>query len=248
MTSSERQPVAAWQAEHLRLTLFHSPTNIGAGVWREFTHEDPSEQTTQAKAAIIREQGPFRGGVLVTEIRPDRVDVVHSAAMDAASSLPIIGPCESLFSEFVQSGCEWLSTQKHDVRRVALGSALLLPGPDRETGYRRLAAYLPFAPDPSAFDFVYQINRRRDSTSVPQLLLNRLSRWSVVKVQATAISFAPGTSTAYAIGDPTFACRMELDVNTAVEGGTPIPPNRMADLLHELATLSHEIIESGDQK
>jgi hypothetical protein len=173
------------------------------------------------------------------------VDVIFAAEPAPASTFPSIGAFESLSSEFVQSCCDWLSTHAHGALRVAFGSAVLLPVPDRETGYRRLASYLPFAPDPTAYDFLYQINRRRESTVLPKLTVNRLSRWSVAQFQGFAVGLPAGP---YVVGDPSHACRIELDINNANrEEGARIPADCASDLLRELASFARDIIQQGDR-
>ena len=69
------------------------------------------------------------------------------------------------------------------------GGRLLLPVASREAGYRLLASYLPFEPDPEgSTDLRYQINRQRRSGVQPGLLIHRLQTWSVSSVRVISDS------------------------------------------------------------
>ena len=70
----------------------------------------------------------------------------------------------------------------------------------RELGYRELGRFLPAVRlDEDSSDFSYQINRPRRSTVIPELSVNRLSKWSVGKFQAFVAS-----ETGIAVSEPRF--------------------------------------------
>lgn len=248
MTNPERQPLSAWQTEHVRFTVFSKPPAAPggvAGVWSDVTGEEPEERTEQTKIRVLREQGGFRGGTLVTDSRPDRVDIVHAAAPDPTSNLPALGPVDAVLVPFRDLCVKWLESHVQGVHRVAFGVVALLPVDNRESGYAQLAPYLPFEVDTGARDFLYQINRRRPSSACPGAEINRLSKWSVAQWQTSGFGLVPG-GVAYALGEPTFACRLELDTNSAPEKSDAITAQCLPGLLGELARFAQEIIEKGD--
>jgi hypothetical protein len=133
------------------------------------------------------------------------------------------------------------------IARLAFGAIVLCPVEDHQTGYQRLNQYVPVELDPVASsDFIYQINRRRDSnTGIPELVINRLSRWSVA--HGTLTNFALGPTGPIATSGPTyFACRLQLDINTVPGSSTILPGQQIPRIFYELVELGEEIIEKGD--
>jgi hypothetical protein len=93
-------------------------------------------------------------------------------------------------------------------------------------------------------DLFYQINRRRCSTSdVPDLFVNRLSKWSLSTTGLLSLGGAPEEITIQA---RQFACRLELDINTVAEFPEELPHSRLSDLFDEFVRLSNEIAQEGD--
>lgn len=250
MSSQTRQPLGAWQLEQCRLTAFLHPVlrQPSEGAWEQFTGSPPERLTKEPRAVTVREEGLFRGGVLVAESRPDRIDFVHQffpSGAESLPSLPVIGPYPEVSAVFLQRCEAWLAAYGADLRRLALGTAALLPTSDRRTGYEQLSAYLPFPLDADAQDFSYQINRRKTLTCAPEITINRLARWSVWGIYASV----PVIGGAFAnIGDPVYVSRVELDVNTASETKTDVTKNLCGPVLRELASATREIIEFGDRR
>ena len=96
-------------------------------------------------------------------------------------------------------------------------------------------------------DFLYQINRARDSTTgIADLKINRLSKWSVAAIRTGGIILEPAGITYQQTPQAIFACRLELDVNTQPEGPDPLPRTQTTSVLTELIDLGREIIAEGD--
>lgn len=117
-------------------------------------------------------------------------------------------------------------------------------------GYQQLAAYLPFVQlDPhNSSDFLYQINRPRTAESVPGLILNRLSRWSVTAQQELGIGIPlnPSQPMHTMIGREAYACRLELDINTDAKRTESLPHDSLGQLFMELVRLGKVIVSTGD--
>ncbi len=73
--------------------------------------------------------------------------------------------------------------------------------------------------------------------------INRLARWSVYRQQLGIINFGPTIFTQTA--EERFACRVELDINTAAEYTEELPLHKFPHLLDELIDYGGEIAEKG---
>jgi hypothetical protein len=89
--------------------------------------------------------------------------------------------------------------------------------------------------------FLYQINRPRNSTTIRELAVNRLSKWSVGKFQTFVAS-----ETGIAVSEPSFTLRLETDINSSPEHTQPLPWAEVPALLREFIGLTVEITERGD--
>ena len=143
---------------------------------------------------------------------------------------------------FNSSGCP-------PIQRLAFGAVLLQPVDNQQKGYRQLAAYLPslqLALE-GATDFFYQINRARPSHSgVPNLKINRLSKWSVYSwaMAEAEVSLAPETR--FRVRQKGAACRLELDINTHPDFLGDLPQEQLSHIFEELLSLGQEIAREGD--
>ena len=101
-------------------------------------------------------------------------------------------------------------------------------------------------PDTS-FDFLYQMNRPRESLVIPGVKVNRLSKWSVGMIlrQTVELNVFDHGTTVYPQPD-LHHCLLELDINT-VPGPATLPQDRLIGLLEELVALGKEIVSNGDQ-
>lgn len=119
---------------------------------------------------------------------------------------------------------------------------------DRAEGYRLLDGCLPDVNVDSerSSDFSYQINRPRQSAlGIPDLRINRLSRWSVVKRQGFAIH--GGVQPAVTIHqEGGLAAKLDLDINTAPDYPSDLQHDRLGDIFQECVGAAVEIAGSGD--
>jgi hypothetical protein len=242
--STEGDPGRGWSTETVRLTLLTSSRPVGR-IWQRLTGEEPDSATDQPRVPSVREQGTFQSGILVTEVRPDRTDIVLSATPMPTAEVPSLGLAPEVLDGFARLCVSWTTKFPiENVLRVALGAIYLMPIDSRTSGYQELRRFLPFELDPAAFDFFYQINRRRTSRAIQGLDVNRLSRWSVAQWQILQGGL-PGPLTLQTAGLPT-ACRLELDVNTVPEFAAGIAPLQIPAIVNELVSLVTEIATRGD--
>jgi hypothetical protein len=129
--------------------------------------------------------------------------------------------------------------------RIAFGAVLTLPVQSREEGYQTLLSLTRLKEDIlQAADLVFQINRPRASTTgISDLKINRLSIWTVAKLQKIQLQRAVNRSTA---SKAEFACRLQLDINTDQEFLGELKPDQMGIVYKELVELASEISIKGD--
>jgi hypothetical protein len=128
------------------------------------------------------------------------------------------------------------------VQRLAFGGVMLQPVQDRQTGYQQLSQYLPSVQIDIAnsSDFLYGINRKRDSRVIPGLGINRLSRWSMLAQQNISMQIPP------ILGPLYHACQLEMDINTAPEFQREFEQGQLMPIFQELVDLAIEIAIHGD--
>jgi len=243
----ERMP---WQAQVLRLTAFPipSPTTRQAGWWEEIVGQTPAAITSRPKQGSYHEEGPFSNGRLICEIASARIDWLFIPGdLEAEDDgLATIGAFSDTLKTFRQLADQWFGLETcPSAQRLAFGVVLLQSVESKQTGYRQLSMYLPrIELDPeNSSDFMYQINRPRESRSgIPNFKINRLMKWSVATLKRFPIQSLRGVG----LGRTSFACRLELDVNTAQEFEGQIPREQMSTVFQELTDLAWEIAERGD--
>jgi hypothetical protein len=207
--------------------------------------ERPSE-------GVLIEQGPFSAeaglnALLTLELGPMRIDWRLSLRDERIppSLPPIIGSFGIVFAPFVSLMRTWLE-QAPVIQRLALGAILLAPVEDAKAGYERLSTFLPFKLDPNSSDFLYQINRPRPAQALDDIEINRLSKWSVARIQSLRLTMGAANPIAEAV-DVLTACRLEFDVNTSAKWQKALPSEALPALLDELAGLGQEIAAKGDK-
>jgi hypothetical protein len=259
--SVRRPPLSAWQVEGLRLTGFPSPA---AHVqpdswWSDLTSESPETRTSQLRMGGFKEEGAYGRGKLVLAVEPTRIDWILGAVADEKPEAPgfrNLGQLTQTLESFQTLMDRWFEfTTFPLMQRLAFGAVLLQPVGSLQEGYRRLGLYLSsfvkLDPERSS-DFLYRINRRRNSNiGIDNLQINRLSTWSVasaslVEFSAAAIASGVGGSVRSFPGLTLFACRLELDINTAPEFPREYSAERSHHIFQELLELGREIAQEGD--
>ena len=243
----------AWNAQAYRLTAF--PIESGpygtAEWWEALVGQPPETAIARPRKGGVLESAPLNSGALSLEVELDRLHWRLSAREDSDSTideLPTLGGLGETLDTFKSLMLGWLKLAgRPTFERIAFGSSLVLPVPDRATGYRildDLLADVRMDPDGSS-DFHYQINRARQSGSIDGIQINRLSRWSVItrlsstfRVTSDGVKEVPGKSLT--------GCMLDLDINTARESPHEFGEDEAIAIFEELVSLALEISESGD--
>lgn len=260
MNTTQRRDLADWEVENLRLSCFpiDSVEPDVSTWWSEVVSQEPDATINRPKEGRFQAEGPV--GELITSpdarlllsSEPSRIDWILSKA-PGESELPSLGGFEKLSQQFLALLSEWLRTSEIAFKRIAFGAACLLPVPDHDAGYDQFSAYLPFVLDPSSSDFRYRINHPIPSESLEDhTLLNRLQSWALARYSIISfqLSVGQGPSTGKVSttdNDPVFACRLELDVNTAADRVAALPAETLVGLLGELHREALLLAERGDR-
>lgn len=247
--AANRPDLKAWIANSLRMTAILSPAAQlpKHSLWEELIGLPPENVSSQPRTGVQQEEGSFGGGTLSVIVQPARVDWVLAVNNNQATNSPIpsIGSFVDLLDLFANKMTDWLKNSP-SIQRLAFGSVLLLPMDDESSARQQLFAYLPLNPEnfENAQEFLYQINRPRSSTSgLSNLLINRLSKWSVIRWRT--ISFSPNIS-GYSHSPEGFTCCIELDINTSPDYQEDLPKEKLLQIFQELVDLGKEIVREGD--
>ncbi len=235
-----------WQVENLRLTAFPSPAapflQEELTWWTDLVGEPPETSTHQPKRGVLQQKGPVEEGQLILTIQPDRINWLFSSVEEEqeAKDLPIIGPFARILDSFIPLMDKWFRLETcPSVIRLAFGAVLLHPVENKQAGYQQLTRYLPSIQlDPEGmFNFLYQINRPRDTISnIDALKINRLSKWSVTGYTLMSLAMRPNTFGLLS-GQERFACRLELDINTSQYFEDEMTPEQLPEVFNELVKL-----------
>ena len=238
-----------WQVESLRMTAFPSPGTVFGeppNWWETAVGEPPESRVHQPKVGVIQEQGRFSSGVLTLISQPGRIDWLL-ARPDKAE---VPWPFEESLETFVPLILRWFDDAPV-LQRIAFGAVLRSPVNDRADGYKKLSSYLHHVElDPEgSTEFLFQINRPRKSrSSVKNLLINRLSKWSVAFMQQATYTVQQPEAAQFQLTNlqKEVFCRLELDINTAPDLEGDLPSKDLPEIFSELVELGREIVTKGD--
>jgi hypothetical protein len=249
---AEAKDPSLWNVCQARFTAFPIvPLEYSSfNWWPELTGEKPANRTELPPIGKLTEEGTFASKKLRLNIEPSRVDWFFEPSDEDASQtlgLPTVGKWPEGIDQFSKLAKKWSKVNSlPKFRRLAFGAILSQRVNDLKEGYERLNEYLSAVQlDPgNSSDFFYQINRPRAKSKVlSQVSINRLSKWSVLRLESGIISdgqMLPMTK------KPVFACRLELDISTAVDYARELEKLEM--LYDEFVDLGIEISECGDIK
>lgn len=246
--TQNNQDLSIWQAESLRVTCFPSPIKEfkTENIWQEVIGE-PSENTiVRAREGFRQDEGHVNGRQFILASQPARIDWLIGPNEENGEM--VIGNFQESLNEFLEIMIRWFKISP-PLRRLAFGTVLVSPVNDRESGYELLGKYLPNVKlDPiGASDFLYQINRPRNSLSqISDLLINRLTRWSVLKRGVVGFDILLNSPTNIFPSSESLACRLELDINTSADYKGDLATEKLTTIFDELVFLTKEIAINGD--
>ena len=231
-----------WQVEALRITAF--PENNTSALWKQCVGKEPTDIRIQRTET--REVKYKNGRIFLIE-HPGRIEWQYLAKQDDNEPLrlPIIGSLEEELDVIVELARKWLNlSDKFQLNRLAFGAVLLNPVESMLRGYENLQEFLPFLASvdlsENSSDFNYQVNRQRNSKIIAGLPINRLTRWSVIRLKQFDLTQTRVTDLNLV------ASRLELDINTSPDRISSLPSADLANLFDELVQMGLELSEKGD--
>ncbi len=240
-----------WQAESLRLTLFRAkPIETVIPLWETLTREKPEKVDSQPRANIIVENGTVVFGSLTHNSDPLRISWVLSPSQQQKSApFPTLGSSFETKGQFIKMMNDWLSSDAvPEINRIALGSVSLIVTDNKASGYKQLSTLLHHVTIDieNSTDFFYQINRPIQSTVEPDLIINRLSKWSVGRTMGLGLLIGEKLEVIQA-DRGYFANRLELDINTHQSNKKIFSKEKLILFLQELSKLGDQISTEGDK-
>jgi hypothetical protein len=247
--------VFPWRVQQLRITLFSPviPPRLD-GLWKSILTEEPPRSTRTPEG--MEESGPVPNNEssewLVTRSSAGRVDLVLAPPPEEqlgfGSPLLLLEPLPTYHERIADFGEKLLAAIGSAPVRLALGAVLMDPADSKTDGYSKMAKLLTgsVSLDPASSDFQYQINRvRTRSFQGEDVLLNRLTKWSVAYVQHVQVVIAPGVPAVTQAASALHACRLELDLSTDAARAS-LPQAQHLEILKSLFTFGVEIAANGD--
>jgi len=195
------------------------------------------------------QEGPFPPGRLLLQKQlPGRLDIVYAGfpkPEQREDPVATLGTFEPAFEAF-RTVAHKLFDRVGSSVRLALGAEMVQPADTALAAYRTLIGHIGSATFKveGGSEFVYQINRPRNSKTLPGLLINRVARWNASSWQPVTFELTGGAR--ILSGPLSVGAVITTDVNTDAERTNPLPEDKLAGLIDELRDLTLEIRDKGD--
>ena len=241
--------MTTWKVRSLRVTVFlpaETASNAAGLTWEQLAGAKPENAAN--RAGRESEEGPFSPGRLLLQKQPGRVDVLYAGFPQGDSAddpVATLGSFETARKPLRAIAQKTFQSASPCVR-VALGTELVQAVPDAPTAYKTLVEHMgsaTFKLD-GGQEFVYQINRPRLAMAVPNLVINRLTRWNASSWQPVTVELTGGAQVFK--GEPKVGAVITTDVNTDGERADALPTEKLLSLFDEMCDLTIEIRDKGD--
>jgi hypothetical protein len=242
-----------WKVRVLRLTAFVESDEGWAAAhqvqWEDLTSSKP--EAKQSKGDEEQQEGPFPPGRLILQKQPRRVDVLYAGTgedMEPATPVVTVGPFEPASEALRGVAAKLFDKVGRWCTRLALGTDFVRMAATVEEAYQALVEHIRTTPFKlkGGQDFVYQLNRPRKSRVVPDMQINRLTRWNASSWRPVRFQVGGGSSPMVLTGPAHIGAVVATDVNTVADRTEPLPANQLLALFEELRGLTAEIRDHGD--
>ena len=243
---------ANWDVERIRLSIFYPPsanTSDSSQLWETVTGEQPSSIDSRPREGVTQTVGVIQGNEFRLITQSGRLDwmlqpiVVQDQQTPAIPTLKDAGNFLPVFRKSLEKSLETAGV----VMRLAFAPALAKNVGSLAIGLGELSGYLPRLElqDMETADFIYRVNRRRRSFSVPHAEINRIAKWSMEEVGSVAFRVARSGRPDLIDTGTSFVRKLDLDLNTTPQSGA-MSSDRIIGLFEELVILTEEIATKGD--
>ena len=241
-----------WDVENLRITTFirdRSIEQIIQDKWWENINEVPldTEQIYHQQKVKVQ-QGIINGHNLTVQSQSNRIDWILTSGipMSNESQQNAVSPSQNPLESLLQIAQKW-SKACPSSSRLAFGASLVKQISDMRRGYKDLMRFLPnlkLNPDDIS-DLIFQVNRRKKSTSASDIMINRIGRWSIVQVKNIGVTVDASGTPISSLNQEHYACKLDLDMNT-VHSSDDITRSNIYPIFKELITYGCTIANKGD--
>jgi hypothetical protein len=255
MSESTPKPSIGWQAVQSRVTVFHSgdaSTSNLSDWWKDAFGAIPLLRDETRHLEGVRSVGGVVNDTMWTaNAGSERTDFI----LQPNNNMPpepgtvwgqstVAGPHHTVAHSMGIPIHKYLAEASR-VNRLAFGAVFVAPGPSLDAVIATLSGVLPQLglDGLKTPDFVFRINRRRQSRHSPAVTINRLFTWSIAQGQTVTLAAGPQPSQSHSIQ---YAANVELDINTVPVTPRGIPVEKSVVILDELVDLALEIVEKGD--
>lgn len=244
-----------WVVGHLRATTFipdlTAIDDFKSTWWKNVVGNTPEDERINHQGWVREQEGMLDGNLLTMVCRHGRVDwvlkYVEQGSPYETSKLPGIGPMSpKTLNPFMEVIRKWLF-ECPPTNRLAFGAILGRRATDAQAGYEKILSYISDVQlEPQGIsDLVYQINRPRKSGFSKDIMINRLSRWSVQLTGTVGITVDPTIPKASASMQGQHICKLDLDINTTLLDDA-VSGDDAHTIFLELVSLGQEISTKGD--
>lgn len=245
----QQTPSINWRLESTRVTMFSDDAfnSRSLETWLETIGENPPIHVNKTPTSFLGVSRSHNG--LIQAVWNDkRLDL--TLIPEKADALPYIAPFEEakqLFASFVEAAPRIKDLPP--VNRIALGLVLTAPIETDKQAIDLLKTVIhSLQVDSGVRDLLYRANYPSQSHSKEGLAINRLATWSGGQVQALQLRIRAANSqieeaTTLA---PTYAIRLELDINTDQSETLHADPDLVLRLLSELRKIAANIANNGE--
>jgi hypothetical protein len=240
----------AWSAELLRLSLFASePVQASGSDWKAITGQEESETRHALPGGGRSYVGVHRDSQLTISSFGQRLDIIRSApAAPQELRAPIFGQWEEVREAFVRETEQWLASVRFHVVRVAFSCVLLAEAKDRLGAYELLRTFLKSVQvDPVGMrELVFRVNWPQKSGTVHELLLNRITSWTSIRLKRLLLQVGPATASVSPGAEELNFVRLEIDHNTDENRSDPFDRAQLVPIYRELIALASENASRGE--
>jgi hypothetical protein len=215
--------------------------------WQAIFDIVPDNQNTQPKTGVVQTVGELDGDQFTLRTLPGRADLIYQQIIKEPEQLQFPAHINVLNSYISKANLflqKFQNISDIEITRLAFGAELHLLRSDRDSAYKTLDRLLhALTIDETSSDLQYSINRKRKSSLIPEVEINRLSQWSSQRLN---ISVSHDNPEKLQKVHESFVCRLVLDINTAPSEKVILPINNLVSIYTELVELGKEIAEFGD--
>jgi hypothetical protein len=241
-----------WICESVRLSLFSTEAiRLSADNWKLLTGQDEPDREQKGGGRHVF-TGQVFGGQFSLGAVGNRCDCilgpVRMAGEIREEPVPNIGQWPSVLSDFQRSTETFLEQVHFPVSRMAFATGLLHPTDSIKSAYKALREHIKTFNQPAEElrDVLFRINWPRNSTTLNDLTLNRLTTWQVQQISVQVLipdGNSPATSF---VAEPVHVLRLDVDHNTDGKRTQPFDANQLVPIYRELTNLALQNAEIGE--